>query len=520
MLGKTIRIFILLLVVISVPEAIAFGSDSTKSLVLKNIVSQESLFRLQRDNSAEVLWDAFMTVKKANSGDPVAQHELGLRYLIGKDFSPDTEKAAYWINKAAEQHLLTAQYNLGLLLNNGWGIEWNPFEAYKHFRSAAQHGLVEAEYIYGLLRTDNLVVEKNYDEAYRWIKMAADSGFTPAEEVLKEFTARGIPAKINSLKKDSIDRKRFTQRKTFSNQKSSIRPIFLDFGTDSIPDPDNKTLLKDAVLEMNNRRKNIPQSVDSITSADTLNENVMRSFHDAAEAGSPEALTIIGRLYEQGIGVKMDIIQASVYYIRAIRFDSPWSPMLLWNMMRKENYFLQLKKHIDEGDPPAKFVWSGLIDIGFDHQLTDAQALALIEDASEQDYPEAIVQLGVCYSMGRWVQQDREKAVELFQQAEKLGSREAKIRICTIELKNDAQIQKKKNDIVEALRLYISDGSVLAETALGFCYQEGIGVQVAKSEAVRWYRRAAQRGSKSAYEALRKLYDDIRPDDPEFQIDE
>ncbi len=519
MYRKIICSCILVFAVSIVPGVYSYGADSTKSLVLKNFTPEHSPFRLQENNSAEVLWDAFITMKKANAGDPVAQHELGLRYLIGKDFSPDTVKAAYWIGKVADQHLITAEYNFGLLLNNGWGVPWNPFEAYKHFQYAAVRGLVEAECVYGLFRTDNLVVERNYDEAYRWIKLAADSGFSPAKEVLKEFAAKGIMTKINLHTDETQNVRQSTQSNVPQYQKPTLQPIFLDFKDDSIPEPDNETLLKEVVLEVGNRYKKIPNSMTPIISSDTLDGNILQSLYDAGEAGSPEALTMIGRLYEQGIGVKMNLIHASVYYLRAMRFDSPWSPMLLWGVVRKEDYFRQLKDRVDSGDPAAKFVWSGLIDIGFDHQLTETQALKLLEDASQRGYREAIVRLALCYYTGHWVKQDREKAIELLQRAEQLGSRDAKVRVYTIRLKN-SEYAKKADDIIKMLREFTLDGSVLAQTALAYCFDEGIGVKPNKSESIRLYREAAQRGSRAAYDALKKSYDDIRPNDAEFRVEE
>ncbi len=42
-----------------------------------------------------------------------------------------------------------------------------------------------------------------------------------------------------------------------------------------------------------------------------------------------------------------------------------------------------------------------------------------------------MVELGSCYFTGRWIQQDRDKAVELWNRASKLGSREADIRLAT-----------------------------------------------------------------------------------------
>ena len=180
------------IIVLVVGKVDVSAEDNPKSVVLKDRSAERNFIYIKRDNSAEKLWDAFMVVKKANSGDPVAQHELGLRYLIGEGFSPDTQRAAYWIQKAAQQNLTPAHFNFGILLNNGWGVAWNPFEAYGHFQYAAAHGMPEAEYVFGLLMTDNLIVTRNYHEAYHWLTMAADTGYEPAKKVLVEFKLRGI----------------------------------------------------------------------------------------------------------------------------------------------------------------------------------------------------------------------------------------------------------------------------------------------------------------------------------------
>jgi len=64
------------------------------------------------------------------------------------------------------------------------------------------------------------------------------------------------------------------------------------------------------------------------------------------------------------------------------------------------------------------------------------------------------------------------------------------------------------------------DGSVLAEVALGYCYESGRGMSPRIAEAVRLYRVAARRGSLDAYRALRRLHDEHRPSDAEFVIRE
>src|SRR3972149_5120703 len=84
------------------------------------------------------LWEGFLLVRKANAGEPAAQHELGIRYLQGKGFAADTVKAVFWFMKAADQDFDLANYNLGILAMNGWGMQWNPFQSYASFLRAAK----------------------------------------------------------------------------------------------------------------------------------------------------------------------------------------------------------------------------------------------------------------------------------------------------------------------------------------------------------------------------------------------
>jgi len=76
------------------------------------------------------------------------------------------------------------------------------------------------------------------------------------------------------------------------------------------------------------------------------------------------------------------------------------------------------------------------------------------------------------------------------------------------EYKNDFQT------LVDASK----NGSLLAMVSLAVCYEKGIGTIQSKPDAVQYYRMASQRGSQFAYQELKRLYDEIRPNDPEFTI--
>jgi len=549
--SPNMRFFSLFAVLLTLIPAPSPGQE--RSPVLKDPAAARSPFYLKIDRSTEEMFNAFLLVKKANSGDPVAQHELGLRYLTGDAFTPDTAKAALWIGRAADQQYIPAIFNFGILQNNGWGTPWDPFAAFLKFRTAARKGLVEGEYMYGLLLTDNLVVARDYAGAYRWIKAAADSGYTFAAEVLKDFEKTGIMARIRSVGKDAdspdqrrdpdLDRPVDTSRHsgmpgssgsgagssspTAPPAQSALQPVFLDMETDTLADPDDATLIEEAFFGDNDSEggdtsrvapeRPVPDSID------------IGRLMAAAAGGSPEALTLAARRAQMGWGIPPDTLEASVYYLRAIRCDSRWSPVLLWRLVNAPGYFDLLKKIITRGEPAqagkaaakerAGYVWASLVAKGFDGQLTDPQALGYLRSAAAAEIPDAMVELALCYYAGYSVAADPATGDSLLERAAALGSREAEVRLAMSRLREHPGEGQAPADF-ETLRKWDEEGSVLAGVILGYCYEGGTGTPTDLPAAVSYYRKAARRGSRLAYDALRRLYDGRRPDDPLFQIPE
>ena len=175
-----------------------FAQDSTKSAAFKDNHPLRRSDLFYQPDLAYRIWQQFNLIREANSGDPLAQHELGIRYLTGEGVEADTVKAAKWIKSAADHGVTAAKYNYAILLMNGWGTEWNPFEAFKYFEQAANEGMPQAQYALGLLYTDNQVVKQNWGKAYTWISKAASAGNEDAKETLKEFKAKVPDSKIDT----------------------------------------------------------------------------------------------------------------------------------------------------------------------------------------------------------------------------------------------------------------------------------------------------------------------------------
>ena len=96
---------------ISAFSFIVNAQDSTQSLAFKNKRPQQNAPYFYRPDLAYQIWQKFRLTQEANAGDPLAQHELGLRFLLGEGVPADTAQAVYWIKKAADHNLTSAKYN-------------------------------------------------------------------------------------------------------------------------------------------------------------------------------------------------------------------------------------------------------------------------------------------------------------------------------------------------------------------------------------------------------------------------
>ena len=183
-------------------SSIIFAQDTTESLAFKNKRPTQKAPYFYRPDLAYQIWQKFKLTQEANAGDPLAQHELGLRYLLGEGMPADTTQAVYWIKKAADQNLTSAKYNYAILLFNGIGVPWDPFAAFKLLKSAADDGMVQAQYVVGILYTDNLTIRRDFNLAYYWIKKAAENEYEPAKEIISEIEPRTSKTIVDSLLKN------------------------------------------------------------------------------------------------------------------------------------------------------------------------------------------------------------------------------------------------------------------------------------------------------------------------------
>jgi TPR repeat protein len=501
---------------------LSYSQTRPDSPVFKDYKTPSPGAIVQQSDATYQLWQGFMVARRANAGDPLAQHELGIRYLTGRGFTADTVKAAYWIGKAAQQKVVAASYNLAILLTNGWGIEWNPFEAYKNVRYSAEQNMPQAQYLLAQFLTDNLVVPQNLPEAVGWLKAAADSGYAPAKELLPRLERRMRSGALRDSHKpirSAPDSARLPTNPLASQARSLV---FLDFSGDSVAQADERLLLREALasgdLEARNVLGSLPQFDDTLRIDSVRLEAVRRS----ANTGSPEALTVLGRCYEKGIVLKRDVVKGAAAYVHALRLDSPRAGQLLMSLLGDPGFGAELKRRASRGDPDARYTWAGLFALGLDPflggeaRLTPEAALRLLVESADQGDLPSLVELGVCFYSGVWTVQDRQRAYRIWERAAAFGSGEAQVRLALARLRSSTD-STERAEAVDTLWRAAQEGSIGAEVALAYCREVGLGIPQQKGEAARLYYSAAARGSQDAYLALKRMYDGLRPPSQEFR---
>jgi hypothetical protein len=496
------------------------AQDTTESLAFKNKKPQQKSPYFYRPDLAYQIWQKFRLTQEANAGDPLAQHELGLRYLLGEDVPADTSQAIFWVKKAADQNLTSAKYNYAIFLINGIGVAWNPFAAFRLFQSAANDGMVQAQYVVGILYTDNLTVKRDYNLAYYWIKKASDNDYEPAKEIVAKLEPRTSKTVVDSLLNTSGKSGEKNPIPDHSeNLTSSLGLVFIDFetltdseititdsmlveyidiiGTDSL----SKILLAEKPVSLNALAN--PKKIEILTFL--------------ADNGSPEAQTILGRMYEKGIYFNKNLIDAAVYFYRALRNDSPMATQLLWQLSQRTDLQLLVQTESENGNNIAKFLWYGLASISFDNRIAISDALNLLEESSKAYYLPAMVESGLNYYTNRYGKYNVETGMNLWKTASQLGSKEAEIRLTASRILDAFGAYNKSEDF-KKLKKAAEEGSLFAMVSVGLCYNQGLGVTQSKPEAVNYFRMAAQRGNRFAYEELKRIYDEQRPAESEFTI--
>lgn len=141
--------------------------------------------------------DLLVLAELADGGNPAAQYELGARLAEGRDTQRDAAKAAYWMQKAAEQNYAPAQFRLGSVFEKGQGVARSPRTAALWYGRAAEAGHVRAMHNLGVLLADGLDGKPDYAAAASMFRKAAEHGLRDSQYNLALLYMRGLGTEGN-----------------------------------------------------------------------------------------------------------------------------------------------------------------------------------------------------------------------------------------------------------------------------------------------------------------------------------
>jgi TPR repeat protein len=128
----------------------------------------------------------------ANSGNPQAQQDLGLKYAEGNGVLRDPKQAALWLERSASAGMPNAQYHIARMYQKGTGVPSDMNKSYQWYLKAARQGHVRAQYHLGTLYVEGKGTKRDYAEAARWFTRASRAGLADAHYSLGQIHEDGL----------------------------------------------------------------------------------------------------------------------------------------------------------------------------------------------------------------------------------------------------------------------------------------------------------------------------------------
>ena len=299
-------------------------------------------------------------------------------------------------------------------------------------------------------------VDKNVALAVKWMSKAADMGSSKAQLQMGGVYYKGA---------DGIDQNYVLAEK-----------YLLQAAKHDIPDA--QAMLADLYFTMEEYEKSLVWA------------------RKAAQLGHSYACFILGRIYDEGLGV-----------------DTNHAEGLKW-----------FEKSADAGDADAQNIVGNIYSNGESVAKDEKKAFRYYQKAAAQGHLWGMYNLSGCYVSGQGTDLDLLKAGEWLRKAAEGGLQEA---IETLnenpQFKDDFQMPLpepsisqtiEKNDISELSideelkkwRKLAKDGDSNAMLQIGLCYHNGNGVSQNYAEASKWFRKAADLGNAEAQFQLGEKY--------------
>lgn len=214
-----------------------------------------------------------------------------------------------------------------------------------------------------------------------------------------------------------------------------------------------------------------------------------KAYLKSAQNGNPEAMRIVGEMYDEGKGVNVDKKVAFDWYMRAA-----------------------IKGDVRAMNNLGVSYWSA---DGVEQDYNKAMEWLL--KAAEAGETDAMGNIGDMYAAGEGVTKDENEALKWYFKAVKAGSLEAMTDIAYLYYDDESKL-KNPQKAFEWFSKAAEAGDPDAMYLLGKIYLEGDIVEKDKSRAINWLKKAAHCGDEDAIETLKELNENVQNDAPKNPV--
>lgn len=148
----------------------------------------------------------------------------------------------------------------------------------------------------------------------------------------------------------------------------------------------------------------------------------------------------------------------------------------------------------NNGNPRAQVILGRCFENGLGVEQDMAAAAQWFQLAAEQNDSEAQVLLAYCYEIGAGVPKNPQQVLNLMTRAAEGGNAEAQFNLALNYSQGLNGAPKNEAESFRWARLSAEQGYAQAERFLGACYEFGFGTTQDKAQADVWYRKAEAQG--------------------------
>ncbi len=235
-----------------------------------------------------------------------------------------------------------------------------------------------------------------------------------------------------------------------------------------------------------------------------------------ADNSDAAAMTLVGEIYRQGLGVAPDQKAATEWYERAeARGDINAAFALATQLLDEKSGKRDparagklLEKAAAAGHPAANYNLA-LALLAANREAEDKRAIACLEIAAKSQIGDAMHALGVLAKQGRGMPESEEVAARWMKQAAAAGNVPGEVEYA-IMLFNGTGVEKDEAAAASLFRRAAWEGNPIAQNRLAKLYQFGLGIAPDTIEAAAWHLAARSQGLQDP--ALDDMFERLKPE--------